>query len=1024
MPWHLHHLPLSRPALPAVARWLLDRHADDDPLALAGARVLLPATRACAELGGALIEAAATPALLLPRAQTPAGLAAELAGLQGRSLDGLPDAALRPLLLAPHLARLDWLAHRPQAAPGLAAELIDLFDEVRLARCDALVLGGADDASLLAATDPAAAGVLEHDLARLREVWACYREHVPQDAVDVRVAALAAAARRWPGAPPSLVAVAHPGRLDRATAAVLAALATAGTDVHLLVPEAETPRARLLLATYRDPSAPAHPLAGVRRLAGRLGAPVPPAPAFAGEHLAARLDHLADARAELAAGGPVTLLPCREPEHESRVIAHQVSEVLAAGAPVPRVLVATGDRDLAARVTAQLRDAGIDVDDTRGRPLSGLPAGRLLRDLLRTAVAGWPYGPLFEVLGHPYVRLTADGERPGHGVRVQLLEAAVRRAGRARRGLASLRAAAAADDAVAGEHRRGWSLADLVDRTAAALAPLVAVDGTSPWTEILAAIGAVWQAVAPGRPLGGAAEPAADHDDLGALDGLLADLEELAPSLPPATLAEATAALAGLLAGIEVRPHRQRHLPVVVTGLVEARLADVEVLVLGGMGQDIFPGSLPRPLLLDARVRAHLGLDHWRDRAGRDAELFLRLLHAAPRVLITWPQERGGQPALPSPLVQRLLLAAPSPPATAPEVALRRRTVPDAATLAAPEEVFRAEPEPVPAPDVARPPRLSHSAMQRYRECPYRFLLADALGLRRPDPLEPVFDAADVGELAHAVMQTWLAPDGEAVAALAAGDDGHAHDLLRVAADAALAAQGRDVPGGAVAIRTLLDLAPALVASERASLPQWRPAAVEAAFQVTLGQIAAWLGVHDEAPPTVPDAHADYPLRGRIDRVDIARDGTPRAVVVDYKTGHVPSKTRSRDGRELQVVLYGLAVEAGTVTGLPPTPDGWRLDRAGYYRLRAPDPGPSWHLEGSQQLVPGARRILEQAAAILDPAQPFALVPDWQEEDATGALPCRHCEFAGICRLQERDTSPALAARVARLLASDQGGRP
>jgi len=1053
MPWHLDTLPLARAAgdaplaLAPLARWLHAHRPGPAPDDLARVLVLLPASRTCADLAQALVATAPGPAVLLPQILTPGALAAHLAALQGQSADDLPPAALRSLLLAPALAQLPWLVDRPEAAPGLAAEFVALFDEVRLGRCDALILAGADDPRLFAGVDPAAAEVLQRDLARIRQAWACYRAAVPRDRIDAQIAALAAAAERWPGPEPDLVAVAHVGRLDRACGELLGCLARRGVPVHLLVPDAGDPRSRLLLATYRDagglgpgagPEAslanganrplagwsPAHPLAGIRRLADRLGAPAPPPVRFAGASLAERLQELGPERGALGPGGDLELVACREPEHESRVIAERVTAALAAAAPPPQILVATGDRDLAARVVAQLRDAGVDADDTRGRPLRGLPAGRLLADLLRTAVAGWPYGPLFELLGHPYVRLVEAGARPGHAVRVQLLEAAVRRAGRARRGLPALRQIAAQDDAAAGPGRAGWRLADLVTTAAAALAPLTALGAQPrPWPEALAAVRHAWRLLAPDRPLDDPGlEPAGDFDDVGGLAGLLDGLEDLAPSLPPASLPEIAAAVRQLLAATEVRPHRQRHLPVVVTGLVEARLAAADLLVLGGLSQDVFPGSLPRPLLLDARVRAALGLDHWRDRAGRDAELFLRLLHAAPRVVMTWPEERDGQPSLPSPLVQRLLLVAPGEPARADEVVLRRRERPDPGPLAAAEARFRAEPEPVPAPAAPRPDRLSHTALQRYRECPYRFLLADALGLRRPDPLEPVFAAPDAGNLAHLVMQTWLAPEGAAVAALAAGDESRALTALAGAADAAFAALGKDLPGGAVVLRALLGLGPALVAAERERIASWRPAATEAGFRVTLGQAADWLGRHSGQAPAVPAARRDFPLIGRIDRLDAARDGAPRVQVLDYKTGSPPARKRSLEGRALQVALYGLALEAGEVDGLPAPTGGWELAAAGYYVLRGPQPGPAWHLESRADLAAPVARILEQALSALDPDVPFALVPDWQDPETPGALPCATCDFAGVCRLQERDTTEALAVRVTRMITSGRGG--
>jgi RecB family exonuclease len=321
---------------------------------------------------------------------------------------------------------------------------------------------------------------------------------------------------------------------------------------------------------------------------------------------------------------------------------------------------------------------------------------------------------------------------------------------------------------------------------------------------------------------------------------------------------------------------------------------------------------------------------------------------------------------------------------------------------------------------VARPGHLSHTALQRHRECPYRFLLADALGLRRVDPLEPAFGAPDLGNLAHAVMQAWLDPDGPAVAALAGGDTGTATRLLHAAADRARAAVGRDLPGSEVALRGLLALAPQLVTLETARLRAWRPAAVEATFRVTLGQVADWLAARRADAPPVPPSARDFPLHGQIDRVDVARDGAARAAVIDYKTGRLPARSHSRQGRALQVALYGLAVVAGAVEGLPSGP--WELGEAGYYPLRGPDVDVAVHLDGDAALVAPAGMVLEQAMAILDPHTPLALVPDWQQEDARGELPCAHCEFAGVCRLQERDGSPPLAARVARLVTRARGG--
>jgi len=1023
MPLLLHRLPVDQPALPAVAAWLLAAGSDPAPEDLAQTLVLLPSSRACTQLGQALLEASGNDALLLPRILTPARLADHLASLLAVADESLPDAALRPLILAPRMAELAWLRDRPEAAPGLAAELVDLFDEVRLARREAWILEGSDDESLMQLAGPGAEDVLQTDLARIRDAWRLYREVLPRDQVDVRVEALTTAAVNWPGTLPSVVVAAHFARLDEVTLALLRGLSVQGVLAHWLTISADDPRSRLLLATYRDASGWSHPLAGVHRLAELNTGQCPVATWFAGGRLNERAEELGDARDQLAHNGPLRLMPCRDPEHESRVVAVAVCQALDGADPVPEIVIATPDRDLAARIAAQLRDAGVDVDDTRGRQLAGLPAGRLLRDVLRTAVAGWPFGPLFELLTHPYVRLGEADARPNHAVRVQLLEAAVRRSGTARRGLKALRKLALADDEQAGDRRQGWALVSLVDDLRGVLAPLTDIaTGPVAWAAAIDALHAVWQVVAPDRPLDGDPDPRRDHDDVGAVAGLLGALRDATPHLPDAPLATITAAVDSLLADPtrEVRPHRQRHLPVRVVGLVEARLEQVDRLILAGLAQDVFPGRLARPLLLSDPVRRALDLEHWRARAGRDAELFLRLLHGASQVTMTWPAERDAQPALPSPLVQRLAMMAPGELVAADEPLLYRRAVSAASELSTREVAFRQESEPVPAPEVAPPARLSHTSLQRYRDCPYRFLLADSLGLRRPEPLEAAFTAADHGNLAHAAMQRWLDPENDGLSALAAGDAATARATLERAATDAYSEYGRDLPGSAVALRSFLALVPPLVKYELARCRTWRPVAVEALFAVTLGAAVDWLRSVDEQPFDLAEPLRETVLRGKIDRVDRKLDNGSGAVI-DYKTGVRPPRKRVAEGRQLQIHLYGLAMVCGGIDGL----DGpLAMDHGGYYGLRRNDLGlPARpHLEGLAELATGVRAILTTATAILDPDEPFALVPDWSNEDAQGRLPCHTCEFRGVCRLEERDATPVLAARLAALLTDNRGG--
>ncbi|MCB1182821.1 hypothetical protein KDM41_05260, partial [bacterium] len=223
---------------------------------LAAALVLLPGSRACRDLGHLLLERAAGGVVLLPRIVTPTRWALEMATATGLDADRIPDDRLRPLVLAPRLARLPWLAERPESAPGLARELVAFFDEARLAERPELLDADGPDAASLPGVRPAEAPVVAQDLARVREAWRLYREVVPRDGVD-RLVDLSRALRRQPPAPrqrPRMALAAGFGRIDVVRGRLLRAALDTGEDGRLYVPTAAAGLARAFVATWgREP---------------------------------------------------------------------------------------------------------------------------------------------------------------------------------------------------------------------------------------------------------------------------------------------------------------------------------------------------------------------------------------------------------------------------------------------------------------------------------------------------------------------------------------------------------------------------------------------------------------------------------------------------------------------------------------------------------------------------------------------------------------------------------------------------
>ena len=713
MTCQLHQVPFAEPLL---ARLAADLTAQVRQGAIApefdGVQVLLPSQRACRTLEHLLLEASESAAMILPRLQTLEQWVADMALANGLATGNVPQDRNRALALAPRLGALP-LPVQPGSAPGLAAEFVRFFDQVRLCGRQAKVLtpqteSPQQDGEILwpgGAWDD----VVARNLHLIAQVWHLYRSVVPRDRID-RIVDLAALLARDPALVwsrtlrPAQLWAAGFGHLERLPASILAAGLACPGEHRLYVPQQEGALDRAFLATWppgraQDRQSGTDPMAPTRRLlrslakAGQAEAAaladgdrspqendVPP--------LRMRLEQVGRAADLEGSAGRLHLICCPDPETESRQVTDQVVRALqglpgdpsAAGEPhepaAGTVAVAVADPALARRIAAHLRDAGLDLDQTHGRPLSTLPAGLLVRFILRSALTDLRAEPLLEVLGHPFVCLGPD--RHAHGLWTLRLERMFRREEGPAGGLAGLSRRAADRDRIIQElfARQGPQMTAFVRAVGEAFAPLTALrDGRPhPWPEHLQALRSTWLALTGGAAADAAANAAAvsqeegedaeptlgadsRRTDVAALfalwDGLLQDAAHLAP----ATLGEVTADLGRLLSEEQVRARRPRTLPVTVMGLVEARLERFDHLILAGMRDGVVP-SRPQPTpLLPPGVAAGLGLPGWRDHLGLEAELFLRLLHNGRRVTLTWSKEDEGREQLPSPLVSRLQMA-------------------------------------------------------------------------------------------------------------------------------------------------------------------------------------------------------------------------------------------------------------------------------------------------------------------------------------------------------------------------------
>ena len=1048
MAFQIHRSPIEENLLAQLAGDLNQACPGSSQGDFSSALVVLPSSRACQTLGHVLLESHPSSALLLPKTITMTQLIQELQLAAGLDTGNLPDDLVRPLALAHGLKNESWLKERPESAPGLAEEFVGLFDEVRLHGCTTAVLEDGPLEDLLPLVSSGAAADLEADLLRIRQVWRLYRQCIERDQVDALcelAVVLADDPDRMGALEPAfafdVLVVAGFANMDPVRASLLRALGQWSADSRLYLPETRLPLARFFTDTWSSAASEngLDPLAPSRLVAGLVMPGLEPETTeITSRTLREKVTRLEADGGTITDDGPLELLACGTSEDESRVVANRVVDILQKpGGNGETTAVVTNDPVLAARVVAQLRDAGVDTDQTLGSPLSSLPAGLLLRFLLRAALTDFRSDSLLEVLTHPYVKLAMpDGKSEKWNLR---LEKMLRRHDGGQPGAAGMVKLAAERDSAARElfGKDSPGMGSFVELLLDAFKPLTAQTGKSvkPWIKLVPAIIAVWNNLCPAEPL----EENKEKSDITAAARLLGRLADNSHLLPSVTLGDLSSDLTRLLSSESVAPHRGKAKPVLVTGTVEARLEKFDNLILAGMAEGKFPARSRQPLFLNSRLRRHLGLPDWRHRASRDAALFLRLLYNAPKVLVTWPTEHDGRLVLPSPFVARLALALPGQkePNKAGAVPLWRKTLDTSYDYSEAQEAFAKESPKPRATEKIRPlGKLSWSALRNWRECPYRHLLARGFVLEKEEEVREEFGRREYGSLVHQTLHSFLEPGGEGYDALLGGHHQQARAVLRACAHAEFLEKGDGTAGRRLWMENFLKCVPLLVDYEVPRFKDWRPVLLEKHFELTLKDLLVWLDKQSKAGnlnldiPEAPATKDPIVLRGAIDRVDekiTDLDPSRRlAAIIDYKTGKLPTPKDVSELKELQILLYAVALEMGVVKDAGADP--WITGEGFYYEIREASAGLSKtpHLPeadaGSRNLlIEGALALAQLAISAADPDQEFGLIPAEMQGEGEKELPCRYCDFRGVCRLEDRKLPEATKLKVDKMVNRKEG---
>lgn len=563
-----------------------------------------------------------------------------------------------------------------------------------------------------------------------------------------------------------------------------------------------------------------------------------------------------------------------------------------------RVALVTPDRALARRVAVELRRYGIEANDSGGLPLATMQPATLLTLLLDAVMQPGDPVALTALLDHPLARfgLAQDEMRRA----AEALELIALRGTVGEVDIAQLTTLFEQELSRRTENRHAPEWQKRIGAEDLALARRLATN----IERIVAPLSGRFVRFAGDKGLHARA-PVADwaRDTITVIEDVARDAEtgladlwsgeagemlaalfsDMLESQAPleATGAEWADIVAALLAGETVKPRLTAHPRIFIWGTLEARLQEVDTLVLAGLNEGSWPSAAANDAFLSRVMKMEIGLEPPERRIGLAAHDF-QMAMGAPHVVLSRASRADKAPTIASRWLQRLLVVAGDKAANA--MRSRGRTYIERAEEMdlRPSRPLARRPEPRPPAD-AQPKRYSFSEVKTLRRDPYAVYARRVLRL---DPLDPLIRDPGVmerGTLYHAILERFVAET--------------------------------DDFGAPEADRLLKRIADELFRSER--LPHhvevmWRPrfdAVARLFLEWERHRDAEVAARHTEVRARMTVGTTGVTLSGMADRIDLLKDGG--AEIIDYKSGGTPSRKQARAMLDPQLSLEAAALQAG-----------------------------------------------------------------------------------------------------------------
>lgn len=668
------------------------------------------------------------------------------------------------------------------------------------------------------------------------------------------------------------------------------------------------------------------------------------------------------------------MITCGSQQEEASVIALKMRESLEI--PGRQVTLVTADRSLARRVSARLRNWQLDVRDDAGVSLSETPVGIYLLATAGMAAEEWAPVRLLEALKHP---LAALGENKQEFRRlVSELENTVLHGPRPGFGAAGIKSALSASFNRAARpplsQQQMESFTDRLEKSGGAFFEKMTAGKPVPFHALLDDHIRFAEALALDDK-----ETGADkiwRGDAGVkATRFLSGLRDVAKFVPDVTGRGYVDVLQELMRDVTVRSTAKSHPTLHITTPAQARLLKSDIVILGGLNDEVWPPAVSENPWLSPDMIKFLGLPAPENEIGHSAHNFVQMA-SNPNVLLTRALRSGDAPTVISPFLTRLLMTLKK---AGLEKALEKKThLLDIHTaMHTPTRVVPVEPPLVRPQTDKRPKQLPVTAIEMLMRDPYAVYVRYVLKLRPKAPLDASPGVAERGIFTHAALDAFIKKYPDTLPANAE------EELLKI---------GRDT------FRNRMDNP-----SVRAF---WWPRFERIAkwfvqFENDRRNISKVLGTEVRGKLEIDTGDGIFTLTAIADRID--RGADDRLTLIDYKTGSVPSQKSVALGFSPQLTLEALIAFTGGLDGVDATDVG----ALQYWKLSGGRPaGAVTEVKGdTRRLVAEARAGIESLIkAFNDQSMPYLVTPrpEWAP---------RYNDAQHLSRVNEWSTVKKTAAR-------------